>query len=73
MSTHSQSNGESISIVDGDEAIKSQGDVEVTEDKLVSISSVSSSADDRSVGNSTDEDVQGLLIWKGNSGIVENV
>uniref|UniRef100_A0A914MDW1 Vacuolar ATPase assembly integral membrane protein VMA21 homolog n=1 Tax=Meloidogyne incognita TaxID=6306 RepID=A0A914MDW1_MELIC len=58
MSTHSQSNGESISIVDGDEAIKSQGDVEVTEDKLVSISSVSSSADDRSVGNSTDEDVQ---------------
>ncbi|CAK5078694.1 unnamed protein product [Meloidogyne enterolobii] len=58
MSTHSQSNGESISIVDGDEALKSQGGVDVTEDKLVSISSVSSSADDRSVGNSTDEDVQ---------------
>ena len=57
MSTHSQSNGESISIVDGDEATKSQV-VDVTEDKLVSISSVSSS--ERSVGNSTDEDVQGL-------------
>uniref|UniRef100_A0A915N038 Amino acid transporter transmembrane domain-containing protein n=1 Tax=Meloidogyne javanica TaxID=6303 RepID=A0A915N038_MELJA len=64
MSTHSQSNGESISIVDGDEALKSQGGVDVTEDKLVSISSVSSSADDRSVGNSTDEDVQGFPMSK---------
>jgi uncharacterized Zn finger protein len=60
MSTHSQSNGESISIVDGEETTKSQG-VEVSDDKLISISSVSSSADDRSVGNSTDEDIQGLF------------
>ncbi|KAF7632408.1 hypothetical protein Mgra_00008187 [Meloidogyne graminicola] len=58
MSTHSQSNGESISIVDGEEALKSQDSADVIEDKLLSISSVSSSVDERSVGNSTDEDVQ---------------